>query len=208
MNEEIKTILYKGTEITVSNLGRVWWNNKERNQYPNHDGYLQVAIKTEKGWRGVGVAVLVATAFIPKPNSYETFECNHIDYNRTNNVVTNLNWLTHEENIKYSSCHHPDFTKEKNPNWGNKTLSKFYADNPQIAKQKQSRKGVQNGRCIKIQLYKNNQYIQTFNYIGECVDYLKKVEGMTTSESGIRLGIYNSTKNKVPYKQIYTFTKL
>ena len=37
---------------------------------------------------------LVATAFIPNPNSFQ--EINHKDENKSNNIVSNLEWCSHE----------------------------------------------------------------------------------------------------------------
>lgn len=41
-------------------------------------------------------------AFKPCDNMYE-LEVNHIDYDRTNNRLDNLEWLTHTENVHHSS---------------------------------------------------------------------------------------------------------
>lgn len=46
---------------------------------------------------------LVAKAFVPNP--YGKPEVNHIDSDTHNNVARNLEWVTHEENMKHASEH-------------------------------------------------------------------------------------------------------
>ena len=43
---------------------------------------------------------LVAEAFIPNPNGYDTVD--HIDYNKRNNKVSNLRWLPKVDNSQRS----------------------------------------------------------------------------------------------------------
>ncbi len=49
----------------------------------------------------VKVHRIVAECFLPNP--YNLPEVNHLDYNRANPSVDNLQWCAHSENIKYSS---------------------------------------------------------------------------------------------------------
>lgn len=147
-----KEIEYAGTKVNVSDQGIVIWNGKERNHYLNADGYPVVSVKTEKGWRAIGVARLVAIAFIPNPNNYS--EVNHKNYDRADYSIENLEWISHAENIRYSKENYPDKHGENNPNYGNNKLHEFYQSNPEVAKEKQSRPGKQNGR------YKHGRYVK------------------------------------------------
>lgn len=63
----------------------------------NSRGYLQVQLVRPKWER---VHKLVAETFIPNPNNYK--EVNHIDKNKYNNRVENLEWCTRKYNVTYS----------------------------------------------------------------------------------------------------------
>lgn len=141
-----KEIEYMGEKIIVDSDGTIIWNNKVRNHNLNHDGYPVVSVKTQKGWRSFGVARLIAMAFISNPNNLP--EVDHIDFNRENFSIENLAWISHEENVRRSVPNKPDMTGENNPNFGNRKLSQFYKEHPDIAKEKQGRPGKQNGRFI------------------------------------------------------------
>lgn len=101
MKEIYKDI--KGYEglYQVSNLGNVrsLRNNKILIKKTDRYGYSVVnlankIVKTKKVHR------LVAEAFIPNPNNLKTV--NHIDKNRKNNNVNNLEWLSIKDNVNYS----------------------------------------------------------------------------------------------------------
>lgn len=69
------------------------------NPISNNCGYLCVELHNRGLAKRFLVHRLVAQAFIPNPNNYP--EINHIDENKTNNAVDNLEWCTHQQN----SCH-------------------------------------------------------------------------------------------------------
>ncbi|MBL4951003.1 hypothetical protein JK635_01955 [Neobacillus sp. YIM B02564] len=79
-------------------------------------------------------------------------------------------------------------------------------DNPEIAIEKQSRKGVQNGMAKPIELYKDGNFIEKFDYIGDCCVFLHENYGFSSDPEVIRCGIRRSIKHSVSYKG-FTFRK-
>lgn len=74
--------------------------------FDNGRGYLVVSLINESGDRkNFYVHRLVADAFIPNPD--ELPQVDHIDYDRKNNRVNNLRWVTVAENANHSSCNKP-----------------------------------------------------------------------------------------------------
>ena len=83
----------------------------------NEDGYLVVTMGSSKIRRSTKfVHRLVAELFLPNPNGYS--DVDHLDGNRANPDVSNLEWVTHEENVRRSherGSHIEKSTGEKNP---------------------------------------------------------------------------------------------
>ena len=64
------------------------------------DGYNRVCLCNDKFRREYRVARLVAEAFLEKP--VDKTQVNHKDYNRQNDAMDNLEWVTDYENTYYS----------------------------------------------------------------------------------------------------------
>jgi HNH endonuclease/NUMOD4 motif/Helix-turn-helix domain len=65
---------------------------------PDRLGYLRITLQRDRMRRGFTVHGLVAVAFLgPRPAGYEV---DHRDGNRRNNWASNLDYVTHSENIK------------------------------------------------------------------------------------------------------------
>ena len=115
----------------ASNLGRIKsleriakkeYNNdrivKERimNGTKNQDGYLKVHFKNKERNidKGLFIHRLVASAFIPNPNNLP--QIIHIDGNKLNNNVDNLEWCTNLYNQQHAwknNLHKPTIHKGK-----------------------------------------------------------------------------------------------
>lgn len=75
-------------------------NGRVRRQYQGTNGYMYVNLSVcNKSYRKT-VHRLIALAFIPNPGNLP--EINHIDGDKTNNNVSNLEWCTHKYNTQHA----------------------------------------------------------------------------------------------------------
>lgn len=90
----VKRILYRNQYATLI-LPRIMKLD------PNDRGYLRVTLTKNGNRTQFRVHRLVAQCFIPNPD--ELPEVNHIDMNKSNNNVDNLEWCTRDYNMKHWS---------------------------------------------------------------------------------------------------------
>ena len=100
LNEVYKDIVGFEGIYQVSNFGNVKnQHGKILKTYQINSGYLCLKLHDATGKRsGHLVHRLVATAFLDNPKT----EVNHIDGNKHNNTLTNLEWCTRSENIRHA----------------------------------------------------------------------------------------------------------
>lgn len=65
------------------------------------NGYLQVGLRTHNKRKWIGVHRLVAIHFIENPDNKP--QVNHIDGNKQNNTINNLEWVTAKENQNHAT---------------------------------------------------------------------------------------------------------
>ena len=70
--------------------------HKTLKAYPNRDGYFYVDLHGKPSY----IHRLVAIHFIDNPNNYNIV--NHIDGNKANNHVSNLEWTTQKDNVNHA----------------------------------------------------------------------------------------------------------
>jgi len=100
MEEVYKQI--EDTMYSVSNFGNVRNDKSGRilKQVISNSGYKCVCLYLPK-LKYCTVHRLVAKAFIPNPDNLS--DVNHIDEDKSNNHVSNLEWLSHKDNLNYGS---------------------------------------------------------------------------------------------------------
>lgn len=67
---------------------------------PNEKGYLQLVLCKEGIYKTFRIHRLVAENFIPNPENKP--QVNHIDGDKSNNHISNLEWATASENVLHS----------------------------------------------------------------------------------------------------------
>ena len=105
IDEEGKVLKYKNRKLI------------ELKTYNNGNGYQMVSLKIDGKFKLHYVHRLVAKYFLDNPNNLT--EVNHIDFDKSNNNISNLEWVTRKENIShyYSSSKFKDkkiITRDKN----------------------------------------------------------------------------------------------
>lgn len=92
----------------VRSVDRLIWNGKGYllkkgqiiKQQENKKGYKVCYLSKNSKQKTCLVHRLVANAFIPNPNNYE--QINHIDCNKSNNNVNNLEWCSNLQNQRHA----------------------------------------------------------------------------------------------------------
>lgn len=84
------------------NSGRygMWYPEKELSQKTDKDGYKIVALQKDKKRKDCKVHRIVLSTFCPIEN-WDKMQVNHIDGDKSNNNINNLEWVTNNENQKH-----------------------------------------------------------------------------------------------------------
>lgn len=160
MYETWKDIPYYVGKYQVSNLGNVrslHWNNTNQTRIIKpfcSSGYKRVCLFTKGKQKKFLIHVLVAKVFIPNP--YNKPIVNHIDGNKLNNQVSNLEWVTHSENVKHAIDN--NLVKVHPSRWKPSKTVQLSLDGEIIAVYQSQREA---SRCLNINQAKISQAIKT-----------------------------------------------
>ena len=184
-----KLISANGDAINPIRRNQKCTTHLSKDGYPCVGGGIPVHMYVAKGW---------------VDGYFEGAEVNHLDYDRTNFKASNLEWVTHLDNVRYSSNEdrYAKPTGSGNPNYGNDTLKKKLEANPELKKQYYSHPGVQNGRATSIRVYDMNmKLVKEFELIKDCAEWICKLFNKDLSKiPHIQSTISTAIKNDKPYR--------
>ena len=89
---------YEGL-YAITSCGKVYGYKRKKFLKPKIDkwGYLKVNLYKNSKQKTLYIHRLIALAYIPNPNNYDTVD--HIDNDKTHNWLSNLQWLSNSENV-------------------------------------------------------------------------------------------------------------
>lgn len=158
----------------VSNLGNVKSLKNNKLLKLSLEEYKKCSLYCNGKRKTFRVHRLVAQAFIPNPNSYEIV--NHIDGNKYNNTVNNLEWC----DLSYNSEHTykmlgriPYFKGKKHSLETNKKISIANKGKPKSKEHIQKLKEIKRKNARNIFQYDiNGNYIKTWSSMAEIEEVL------------------------------------
>lgn len=122
----------------------------------NNFGYLQYYLKDEQTnvYKWYKVHRLVALHYIDNPKGLN--EVNHIDGNKENNNISNLEWVTHSENVKHSYINRVIKKGIESKLYGRKATEQTKA------KQSEQKKGIKHPKFKGYYCYNGVKYESSF----------------------------------------------
>ena len=112
----MKDILgYEGL-YAIEEDGRVWSYRRKKYLIPaiNTNGYYTFKLQVDKEKKSIDLHRLLGLTYIPNPENKLCID--HIDRNRLNNKLSNLRWVTKQENSENRSLQKNNISREQNIN--------------------------------------------------------------------------------------------
>lgn len=174
---------YKDTPYYVSANGQVFREGSTKPLKPDvaRHGYMRVTMCVNGKTHRASVHRIVAETYIPNPDNKP--QVNHIDNDRSNNAVSNLEWVTVSENALHGV---------KQGNWANLIASQAVSKNKFTQSEKKF-KALLGEHFIRLE-NRNPRNIVVYN----CAGCLKQLHSRTDS----------SVFNQAPYVCWYCSRKM
>lgn len=102
VHTEIWKKLKEYPNYEVSNLGRIRNQQKLLKPYKTNNGYLHIFLSKNGKQKQFLLHRLIAEAFIDNLKNLK--EINHIDGDKSNNSINNLEWCTRKSNVHHFLC--------------------------------------------------------------------------------------------------------
>lgn len=99
---KVKNVIFN-QKYLIDEEGKIWSPYKKDylSPCPTSKGYYRIVLQTSKGRKTFQLHRLVLETFCPNDNS-ENLEVNHIDGDKSNNKLQNLEWCTGSFNVRHS----------------------------------------------------------------------------------------------------------
>jgi hypothetical protein len=100
MEEIYKDVIGFEGLYMVSNFGNVKNSRGKMLKGCSKKGYIYVHLSKNATYYNYRLNRIVAKAFLPNPNNFT--DVNHKDGNKSNNTLDNLEWISHQDNMKHA----------------------------------------------------------------------------------------------------------
>ena len=163
--------------------------NKEVPIWKNKSGYCHVSLFAEGKRRIFKVHRLVASIYLENPNPEEYDEINHIDGNKENNDVSNLEWCNSFLNNKHARDTGLNNIVESNKRrWNDENFSKS-------ARKNMSKKAIERNMIGN----RNPNFKMYLNYMGKQYTLREFQNVINLSYSGLYARVRKSLDNNLDY---------
>ncbi len=144
----------------------------------NVNGYKRINLYKNGKMKHYLVHRLVAIAFLPNPNGYK--EVNHIDENKANNMISNLEWCSSKYNVNYGTRNERASKSSKGKNKGKhrseETKKKISKSSKGKTFSEETKKKMSKTRKGKPTLMydREGNFIKRFDSIADANEYFEK----------------------------------
>lgn len=175
MEEEWRDIVIEQNGVTYNYSGKYEVSSLGRVRSLNYRGTGEVKILKQnknKGYLSVAlcgkvfkVHRLVATVFVPNPNNLP--QVNHLDENKHNNRVDNLEWVTAKDNMNYGTRNKKASESMKGKTFSDEHKRKMSENHADFT-------GSKHPRAKKVICVETKQIFDTLKQAGECYNISSK----------------------------------